>query len=39
MRGLTWLWGSARVTTVGTISSHQRRPKGLETAKGLSQFP
>jgi hypothetical protein len=26
----TWLWGSARVTTVDTISSHHKRPNGLQ---------
>lgn len=27
---MTWLWGSARVTTVGTVSSHHKRAKGLQ---------
>ncbi len=27
---ITWLWGSARVTTVGTVSSHHKRANGLK---------
>lgn len=35
---LTWLCGSALPITVGTVSSHQSRPKGLQKQNGSGEF-